>query len=115
MVLSRRELLKSSACVVGFSLLGHAPFASAQQVGRGALPLDQADSFLALRPDGTVVVYSGKVDLGTGHRIAMRQMVGVSALSPSTRSMRATGTESSSPTICRMAMRWPVPRSTLPE
>jgi nicotinate dehydrogenase subunit B len=76
MVLSRRELLKGSACVVGFSLLGHAPFAHAQQVARAALPLDQADSFLALRPDGTVVVYSGKVDLGTGHRIAMRQMVG---------------------------------------
>jgi CO/xanthine dehydrogenase Mo-binding subunit len=29
-----------------------------------------------VRADGTVVVHSGKVDLGTGHRIAMRQMVG---------------------------------------
>ena len=43
---------------------------------RAALPLDQVDSFLAIRSDGTVVVHSGKVDLGTGHRIAMRQMVG---------------------------------------
>ena len=40
------------------------------------MPLDQVDSFLAIRSDGTVVVHSGKVDLGTGHRIAMRQMVG---------------------------------------
>ena len=41
-----------------------------------ALPLDAVDSFLAIRGDGTVVILSGKVDLGTGHRIAMRQMVG---------------------------------------
>ena len=40
------------------------------------LPLGEVDAFLAMRKDGTVVVYSGKVDLGTGHRIAMRQMVG---------------------------------------
>ncbi|NML45281.1 xanthine dehydrogenase family protein molybdopterin-binding subunit [Ramlibacter sp. G-1-2-2] len=73
--LSRRELLKGSVCIVGFSLLG-LPAYGQQQAPRGALPLDQADSFLALRPDGTLVVYSGKVDLGTGHRISMRQMVG---------------------------------------
>ncbi|MDB5856917.1 MAG: carbon monoxide dehydrogenase, partial [Ramlibacter sp.] len=75
MALSRRDLLQGSVCVVGFSLLGLAP-ASAQQAARGALPLDQVDSFLALRPDGSLLVYSGKVDLGTGHRIAIRQMVG---------------------------------------
>src|SRR4051794_8846396 len=75
MGLNRRELLQGSVCVVGFSLLGLAP-AAAQEAARGALPLDQVDSFLALRPDGSLVVYSGKVDLGTGHRIAMRQMVG---------------------------------------
>jgi CO/xanthine dehydrogenase Mo-binding subunit len=77
--LTRRELLKGTACIVGFSWLGHAPLAAAQAAApapRGALPLDQLDSFLALRNDGSVVVYSGKVDLGTGHRIAMRQMVG---------------------------------------
>src|SRR6478609_7952141 len=75
MVLNRRELLQGSLCVVGFSLLGPGP-AAAQEAARGALPLDQVDSFLALRPDGSLIVYSGKVDLGTGHRIAMRQMVG---------------------------------------
>lgn len=73
--LSRRELLKGSVCIVGFSLLG-LPAYGQPQAPRGPLPLDQADSFLALRPDGTLVVYSGKVDLGTGHRISMRQMVG---------------------------------------
>jgi nicotinate dehydrogenase subunit B len=72
----RRELLKGSVCFVGFSMLAPLPRALAQQPPGTSLPLDQVDSFLALQPDGSVVVYSGKVDLGTGHRIAMRQMVG---------------------------------------
>jgi len=69
----RQLLLQGSACIVAFSWAGHAAQA---QPARGALPLDQLDSFLALQKDGSVVIYSGKVDLGTGHRIAMRQMVG---------------------------------------
>ena len=77
MDLQRRDFLKGTVCFVGFSLLGPpAPAAAQPAPARGPLPLDQVDSFLALRPDGSVVVYSGKVDLGTGHRIAMRQMVG---------------------------------------
>jgi nicotinate dehydrogenase subunit B len=74
-VLTRRALLEAGALVVGFCF---APAVSAQRppaAPRG-LPLDEVDSFLAIRADGTVVVHSGKVDLGTGHRIAMRQMVG---------------------------------------
>jgi CO/xanthine dehydrogenase Mo-binding subunit len=75
--LTRRTLLEAGALVVGFAL---APAAAAQAQRAAAvprdLPLDQVDSFLAIRGDGTVVVHSGKVDLGTGHRIAMRQMVG---------------------------------------
>ncbi|HWI79757.1 MAG TPA: hypothetical protein VNS31_11200, partial [Ramlibacter sp.] len=76
-VLSRRELLQGGALVVAFSFTG-LPSASAQSptAARKSLALTEVDSFLALRPDGSVVVYSGKVDLGTGHRIAMRQMVG---------------------------------------
>jgi nicotinate dehydrogenase subunit B len=73
---SRRELLKGAAIVVGFSFAG-SPAALAQSLApRRTLASTEVDSFLALRPDGSVVVYSGKVDLGTGHRIAMRQMVG---------------------------------------
>jgi len=78
--ITRRELLlQGSACIVGFSWLGSVPQAHAQtapQPARGALPLNQLDSFLALQKDGSLVIYSGKVDLGTGHRIAIRQMVG---------------------------------------
>src|SRR5207244_210005 len=36
---------------------------------------DQVDSFLAIHADGSVTMFSGKVDLGTGARIALRQMV----------------------------------------
>ena len=44
--------------------------------GNRVLALTEVDAFLAIRKDGSAVVYSGKVDLGTGHRIAMRQIVG---------------------------------------
>jgi len=78
--LTRRSLLEAGALVVGFCFAPAGPArgqsgAAAAGAPR-ALPLDQVDSFLALRADGRVVVRSGKVDLGTGHRIAMRQMVG---------------------------------------
>ena len=36
---------------------------------------DQVDAFLAIHADNTVTVFTGKVDLGTGGRAAMRQMV----------------------------------------
>jgi len=75
--LSRREFLSTAALIVGFSFAG-APGARAQAVSGASthtLDLSEVDAFLAVRRDGTVVVYSGKVDLGTGHRIAMRQMV----------------------------------------
>ncbi|MCJ0763287.1 xanthine dehydrogenase family protein molybdopterin-binding subunit [Variovorax terrae] len=75
-LLARRELLQAGALVVGFSLAG-LPMARAQGAAPArSLALDAVDSFLAIKRDGTVIVYSGKVDLGTGHRIAMRQMVG---------------------------------------
>jgi nicotinate dehydrogenase subunit B len=74
--LTRRALLEAGAVVVGFCLAPAARGQSAATATPRGLALDQVDSFLAIRSDGTVVVHSGKVDLGTGHRIAMRQMVG---------------------------------------
>ena len=72
-LVSRREFLQGSALVVGFSF---ARISVAQTPGARTLDLTEVDAFLAVRKDGSVVIYSGKVDLGTGHRIAMRQMVG---------------------------------------
>src|SRR6185437_754987 len=77
--LARRDLLKAGgAVVVSFSLPGAALAAagaeSAAPAGR-MLDKSEVEAFLALHPNGTVTVYSGKVDLGTGLRIAMRQLV----------------------------------------
>jgi nicotinate dehydrogenase subunit B len=77
--LSRRTLLKAGgAMVIGFGLPGR----SLAQVLPGAdaalgktVDTSQVDGFLAIHRDNTITIYSGKVDLGTGHRIAIRQMV----------------------------------------
>jgi len=49
--------------------------APAQQATVKPIDVNQVDSFLAFRSDNTVVIYTSKVDVGTGLRIAMRQMV----------------------------------------
>jgi CO/xanthine dehydrogenase Mo-binding subunit len=75
--LSRREFLQTGgALVVGFTL--PAP-AFAQQAPRAAAlgkTLDAADvdGFIAVNADGSVTIFSGKVDLGQGLRIAIPQM-----------------------------------------
>jgi CO/xanthine dehydrogenase Mo-binding subunit len=77
-MLERRQFLQAGgALVVGFALQPILP-ASAQQ--QGAFPLrgvaeDSVDSFLAIGRDGTVTLYSGRVDLGTGLRASYRQIV----------------------------------------
>src|SRR6266545_202082 len=71
---SRRDMLKGGgALVVSFSL---APAGDA--LAQGAVKpvaLTEVDSFLAIYARGTVTVYSGKVDLGTGTNTALRQIV----------------------------------------
>src|SRR5262245_29958217 len=74
MLETRREfLIGSGALVVSFSLASEVCAQTARQAKPVAL--DQVDSFLAVHTDGTVTMYTGKVDLGTGIRIALRQMV----------------------------------------
>ena len=78
MVYSRRELLKTgSALMVSFALgtRTQAQTATGTDAALGK-PVDpgEVDSFLAVHADGSVTVYTGKVDLGTGLRIAIRQM-----------------------------------------
>jgi CO/xanthine dehydrogenase Mo-binding subunit len=69
--ITRRELLLGTgALVVSFNLIPAAALAQSKPVA-----LDQVDSFLAIHRDGTVTMYTGKVDLGTGIRIALPQMV----------------------------------------
>ena len=80
-ILSRRNLLKTGgALIVGFAFDAALPRWTRAQTpaagGNAGKPLDpsEIDSFLAIHPDGTVTVYSGKVDVGTGLRIAVAQM-----------------------------------------
>ena len=78
---TRREfLIGTGVLVVTFSLAWEAPEAHAQAGAPAGgqtkpLALDQVDSFLAVHKDGTVTAYTGKVDIGTGIRIAIPQMV----------------------------------------
>jgi nicotinate dehydrogenase subunit B len=79
---SRREVLKAGSLVVAFSLTGGSGTALAQQQNTAvrATPakpviLTEVDSFLTIDPDGAVTVYSGKVDLGTGVKTALTQIV----------------------------------------
>src|SRR5262245_4344735 len=77
MIIDRRDLLKAGgALIVGFSFRSASAFAWQGQMPPNGKPLDptEVDSFLAFHADGTVTVYTGKVDVGTGLRIAVAQM-----------------------------------------
>ena len=74
---SRRDLLKSGgALIVSFSLPGPTGEALAQAApAKKPVALTEVNSFLAINSKGAVTVYSGKVDLGTGVKTALAQMV----------------------------------------
>src|SRR5438309_5053230 len=95
--ISRRQLLRGSgALVVSFSLYGPLsrafaqskevpeprPFA-AERVDLGTftpepgdyLDARELDSWLAVMPDGGITMFTGKVDIGTGTRTALAQIV----------------------------------------
>ena len=89
---TRRTLLRATAgLVVSFALVrptaaqpmpaGHVETPAGTASAPGASPagktvaLDQVDGFLSINPDNTVTLYSGKVDLGTGVRTALMQIV----------------------------------------
>ena len=79
---SRRDFIRtSSVIVVSFALGRILPAHAAGQDLPGTSDLGKSldprevDSFLALHADGSVTIYTSKVDVGTGLRIAMSQMV----------------------------------------
>ena len=72
---NRRSVIKMSGLlVVAFSLAPRFTIASASVVAKPVTP-DLVDSYLAIGRDGRITVYSGKVDLGTGLRTALTQIV----------------------------------------
>jgi CO/xanthine dehydrogenase Mo-binding subunit len=75
--LTRRQFLKTTGgLIVSFNLLPTLSASGQSMVGPGidADPT-QLDSWLAVAPDGTITVFSGKVDLGTGVETALAQIV----------------------------------------
>ena len=78
--MSRRDLLQTGgALLVSFAIGGtrrSLAQTAATQGSAAAKPVDpkEVDSFLAVHADGSVTIYCGKVDVGTGLRIAVRQM-----------------------------------------
>ena len=91
---SRRDLLKTGgALVVSFSFFG-ARRASARASGRAAKPVAPPRS-IPSSPSMQrrhVTVYSGKVDLGTGVRIAMAKSWPKSSTFPSAASLSSKAT-----------------------
>src|SRR5262252_4072153 len=76
--MNRRDFLRTSSVVIVTFTFGRtiAESALAQDTNLGK-PVDprEVDSFLAIHADGTVTIYTSKVDVGTGLNIAMTQMV----------------------------------------
>src|SRR5580693_4733686 len=75
---TRRAILKGGALTVGFAFAGIPNLAPSQSVVLEPRSLDpkNVDTFLSVNRDGTVTVFCGKVDLGQGLRIAIRQIAG---------------------------------------
>lgn len=74
MNLARRDLLKGTgALVVGFTLGKIAPAAAA--LGPYGPPADEVDSWLAVNADGSVTLYTGCCELGTGSTTGLLQVM----------------------------------------
>jgi nicotinate dehydrogenase subunit B len=74
--IARRHFLQAGgALLVGFALSPSLPALAQISAGNKSLAADEIDSFLVIGRDGQVTLYSGKVDLGTGTRVAYRQIV----------------------------------------
>jgi nicotinate dehydrogenase subunit B len=74
-MIDRRSLLQATgALIVAFSLMPGLGRAQSAPAAKTVSP-DRVDGFLAIDVDGSVRAYSGKVDLGTGVRTALTQMV----------------------------------------
>jgi nicotinate dehydrogenase subunit B len=82
MRISRRSFLAAGGVLIvglGLDSLGRGQaqtVAGADRFLGKPLSPDVLDSFLAVHADGSVTIFVGKVDIGTGGRIAMRQLVG---------------------------------------
>jgi nicotinate dehydrogenase subunit B len=76
LAIDRRSLFKSTgALVISFALPGGFAAAAPGTAVKPPLAADQLDSWLAIKPDGDVVAYFGKMDMGQGVDVAIAQIV----------------------------------------
>lgn len=73
--MSRRHLLRAGGVMLVALTAPRMPAMAQAGTTARVLATDQVDGFLAIASNGTVTLYSGKVDLGTGARAAYRQLV----------------------------------------
>ena len=79
---SRRSFLAAGGVLIvglgldGLGRVGAQSIPDADRFLGKSLAPDAVDSFLAVHRDGSVTIFVGRVDLGTGGRIAMRQLAG---------------------------------------
>ena len=75
--ISRRAFVKDTGVlIIGFSFgRRHILGAAAERFATLAPSATQLDSWLVVAADGSVTVYCGKVELGTGVSTALRQIV----------------------------------------
>src|SRR6201999_3136794 len=74
--ISRRDFLeRSGILVIGFSLRAHRLARAVSVPALAAPAANRLDSWLVVAADGSITVFSGKVELGTGVSTALRQIV----------------------------------------
>jgi CO/xanthine dehydrogenase Mo-binding subunit len=79
-LISRRDLLKAGGAIIVSFAFAVAPRRAAAQAGAvpaaADRPIDpgEVDGLLAIHADGSVTLYTSKVDVGTGMRMALAQM-----------------------------------------
>src|SRR6266567_6213492 len=74
--MKRRDFLRTGgAIIVSFAFDGALPNTSSAQISDLGKPVDprEVDSYLAIHADGSVTIYTSKVDIGTGLATAFRQ------------------------------------------
>lgn len=75
MHITRRRLLQAGGVVMVSSLLPLNALAGSPAAADKAIALDRISSFIALSADGKVTAFNGHVDLGTGVRTSLAQIV----------------------------------------
>jgi nicotinate dehydrogenase subunit B len=74
-VINRRAMLHLSGALIVSFVVPRGRGCAATQLAKKPVDLGSVESFLSINPDGSVTVFSGKVDLGTGVRTALTQIV----------------------------------------